>query len=98
MPKRIRIELNEAQIQELERTRHQSPKPQLRERAAAVLKVAQGQTVSEVAENGLLIRHEPETVHSWIKAYLKDGLEGWRVQSGRGRKAAFSPQKPKARL
>lgn len=98
MPKRIQIELSEAQIQELERTRHQSPKPQLRERAAAVLKVAQGQTVTEVAENGLLIRHEPETIHSWIKAYLKDGLEGWRIQSGRGRKAAFFPKKPETGL
>ena len=97
MPKRIRIELSEAQIQELETTRHQSSKPHLRERAAAVLKVSEGQTVTEVAENGLLIRHEPETVHSWIKAYLKDGLNGWQVQSGRGRKAAFSPTKPSHR-
>lgn len=92
MPKRIRIELTEAQIQELEATRHQSKTPYLRERAAAVLKVAQGQLVTEVAEKGLLIRHEPETVHSWIKAYLKDGLAGWVIRSGRGRKAVFSPK------
>lgn len=92
MPKRIRVELSEAQIQELEATRHQSKMPYLRERAAAVLKVSQGQTVTEVAENGLLIRHEPETVHGWIKAYIKDGLAAWSIQSGRGRKAAFSPK------
>jgi len=95
MPKRIRIKLSESQIQELETTRHQSSKPHLRERAAAVLKVAAGQTVTEVAEKGLLIRHEPETVHAWIKAYLKEGLSGRTVQAGRGRKAAFSPKKPK---
>ena len=92
MPKRIRVELNAAQVQELEAMRHQSEKPYLRERAAAVLKVAAGQTLSEVAETGLLIRHEPETVHAWIKAYLKDGLSAWAIQSGRGRKAAFSPK------
>jgi transposase len=98
MPKRIRVELSEAQIQELEVTRHQSAKPHLRERAAAVLKVAEGQSVTEVAEKGLLIRHEPETVHAWIKAYLKDGISGWTVQAGRGRKAAFSPKKSASSL
>ena len=92
MPKYIRVELSEAQIQELEALRHQSPKPYLRERAAAVLKVAQGARVTEVAEKGLLIRHEPETVHTWIKSYLKSGLNGWQIQKGRGRKASFSPK------
>jgi len=92
MPKRIRVSLNEAQVQELEHVRHTAHKPYLRERAAAVLKVANGETVTVVAEKGLLIRHEPETVHSWIKTYLNDGLAGWVIQTGRGRKAAFSPK------
>lgn len=91
MPKRIRVSLSEAQVQELESLRHTAPKPYLRERAAAVLKVAKGETVTAVAEKGLLIRHEPETVHSWIKAYLKDGIAGWTIGAGRGRKASFSP-------
>ena len=91
MPGRIVVTLTEAQEQELEEVRHQHAKPYMRERAAAVLKVAAGQSVTEVAENGLLIRHEHETVHAWIKSYLKAGLQGWQIKPGRGRKAAFSP-------
>lgn len=95
MPKYIRVELSESQEAELEKVRHEHPKAYMRERAAAVLKVAKGETVTAVAEKGLLIRHEPETVHQWIKNYLASGLSGWDIQSGRGRKAAFFPSKPR---
>lgn len=94
MPKYIVVKLSESQAAELEKVRHQHAKPYMRERAAAVLKVASGETVTTVAEKGLLTRHEPETVHGWIKNYLANGLQGWGIQSGRGRKAAFSPSKP----
>lgn len=94
MPKRIVVQLSEAQAQELEGVRHQHPKAYMRERAAAVLKVAQGASVTEVAERGLLIRHEPETVRGWIDHYLHQGLEGWKIRAGRGRKAAFFPKEP----
>ena len=93
MPKYIVVDLSESQEAELEKVRHQHTKAFMRERAAAVLKVAQGETVTHVAEKGLLTRHEPETVHQWIKTYLAHGLQGWEIQSGRGRKAAFSPSK-----
>jgi len=91
MPKRIRVDLSEAQQQELVKARDEHPKAFIRERAAAVLKVASGKTVTEVAEAGLLKRHEPETVHWWIKRYLQAGVKGWQVKPGRGRKALFSP-------
>jgi macrodomain Ter protein organizer (MatP/YcbG family) len=93
MPKYIGVELSESQEAELEKVRHQHPKAYMRERAAAVLKVAAGETVTVVAEKSLLTRHEPETVHHWIKNYLAHGLQGWNIQSGRGRKAAFFPSK-----
>ena len=91
MPKRIRIELTDGQQKELETTRDEHPKPYMRERAAAVLKVAAGATLTEMGEHGLLKRHEPETVHGWIKAYLAEGLVGWHIKPGRGRKPAFFP-------
>ena len=94
MPKRIKVDLTVSQVQELEAVRHNQSKPYMREGAAAVLKVAAGALLTEVAENGLLLRHEPETVHLWIKRYLQAGLGGWTIQSGRGRKGAFFPQKP----
>lgn len=91
MPRYIRIHLTEAQQQELCHTRAQHTKAFMRERAAAVLKVAAGALVQQVAETGLLKRHEPETVRSWIDRYLAAGLAGWEVKSGRGRKPKFSP-------
>jgi transposase len=91
VPKRVVVQLSQAQAQELEAVRHHHPKPYMRERAAAVLKVAQGASVTEVAESGLLIQHEPETVRLWIDRYLQQGLEGWKIRAGRGRKAAFFP-------
>jgi len=91
MPKRIRVELTEGQRTELEVTRDRHPTPYVRERAAAVLKVAAGATLTEVGERGLQKRHEPETIHGWIKQYLADGLAGWKIKPGRGRKAAFFP-------
>ena len=91
MPKRIRVELTESQRSELEATRDRHPKPYMRERAAGVLKVAAGATLTEVGERGLQKRHEPETIHRWIKHYQAAGLAGWKIKPGRGRKPAFFP-------
>ena len=94
MPKRIVVDLNPEQQSELEEVRCRHAKAYMRERAVAVLKVAEGQTLTEVAEKCLLKRRKAETVHEWIKAYLKDGIKGWEIKKGRGRKPAFFPQKP----
>ncbi|HEX2909148.1 MAG TPA: helix-turn-helix domain-containing protein [Phototrophicaceae bacterium] len=91
MPKRVKLDLTAAQVAELQAVRNHHAKPYLRERAAALLKVNEGQLLSQVAATGLLKRHEPETVHGWIKAYHQDGLEGLMIRPGRGRKARFSP-------
>ncbi len=91
MPRRIRVTLSEEQRQELLKARNQHSKPYVRERAAAILKVADGALVSHVAEHGLLKRHEPETVAGWIRRYQEEGLEGLEVRPGAGRKPAFSP-------
>lgn len=91
MPRTIRIQLTAAQRQELLHTRGHHVKAYMRERAAAVLKVADGMLVQQVAETGLLKRHEPETVSGWIGRYFEHGLAGWQIKSGRGRKVKFSP-------
>jgi transposase len=91
MPRIIRIQLSEAQRQELLHVRAHHGKAFLRERAAAVLKVGEGALIQHVAENGLLKRHEPETVKGWIEQYLRAGLAGWQIKAGRGRKPNFSP-------
>jgi hypothetical protein len=75
----------------LEAARDHHPRPYVRERAAAILKVADGWPVRRVAELGLLKAHREETVSDWIDRYQSSGIAGLRVCPGRGRKPAFSP-------
>ena len=91
MPKTYRITLLEEQRNELEKSVASHPKPYIRERAAGILKVAQNQSLRQVAYHQLLKRHAPETVKGWCESYLADGLKGLYVKPGRGRKPAFFP-------
>src|SRR5574340_239848 len=83
--------LSKEQEAELIQTRDHHPKPYMRERAAAILKVGAGQAVRQVAASGLYKPRRRETISTWITRYQHDGLAGLQVQSGRGRKPAFSP-------
>ena len=85
------LTLTPAQHRELERLRDHGPKPYLRERAAALLKVAAGQPATVVARQGLLRRRRRESVYSWLNRYQAEGLAGLYIRPGRGRKPAFSP-------
>ena len=87
----LSIELTEGQIQELKATRDGHPLAYLRERAAAILKIASGRSVREVALHGLLKVREPDTLYAWLARYRAEGLPGLRIKPGRGRKPAFSP-------
>jgi transposase len=98
MPRIMRIELSENQKQELQKTRDHAQAAYLRERAAAILKVAAGQTITEVAAQGLLKVRKHETLREWLNRYLEEGLKGLRIKTGRGRKAVFSPKKPESGL
>lgn len=91
MKKGREVKLNQEQRQELEWTRDHHPLPYLRAKAAAILKVADGQSRSQVAATGLLKPVYYETVSAWVNRYLDEGIGGLRVKAGRGRKPAFSP-------
>ncbi len=91
MPKRLSFALTEVQRETLEAMRDHHPKPHMRERAAAVLKVADGQPARWVARHGLLQVHDDETVGGWVKGYVAHGLGALYIRAGRGRKPAFSP-------
>lgn len=91
MPGRKELKLSAAQQAELVKARNRHPKPYVRERAAAILKVAAGQSMRQVALQGLTKPHEPETVSGWIKRYLQEGVSGLLVRPGAGRKPVFSP-------
>jgi transposase len=91
MPKRLIPVLGEDNFKKLNDILHNSPKPYLRERAAAILKLAQAQTVSEIAASGLLRKRHHETVSRWFYRFQAEGIKGLENKPGTGRKPAFSP-------
>ena len=91
MPKLRYLSLNDDQRRELLFCRDHNPLPHMREKAAALLKVGDGQRPAQVARSGLLKPHDPDVVRAWITRYEREGLSGLRVRQGRGRKPAFSP-------
>ena len=91
MAKPLCIVLSAQQIAELEHARDKHPLPYIRERAAAILKVAAGSSAREVALHGLLKARWPDTVYDWVKRYRGGGLKALFIRPGRGRKPAFSP-------
>src|ERR1700682_4652128 len=93
LPKRLQISLSEQQRGELREARDHHEKPSMREKAAAILKIAEERLPAvEVAKHRLLKRRDDNTVRSWLKRSLHDGLAGLLVHTRRGRKPAFSPQ------
>jgi hypothetical protein len=76
MPARRTLDLTEAQRAELARARDRDPRPYLRDRCAALLKVAAGQSVRAVARAGLGKRRRPETVGAWVERYEAGGRAG----------------------
>jgi hypothetical protein len=71
-----RISLTEEQRQELVRLRDHDPRPYVRERGAAVLKIAEGQSPHRVARSGLLKPRDPDTIYAWLDRYEAEGIAG----------------------
>jgi hypothetical protein len=77
MAKKIRtLTLTEEQSQELKQYRDHDAKIQMRERCAALLKIASGQTAHWVARNGLLKARDPDTIYAWLDIYESQGIAG----------------------
>ncbi|NOZ73215.1 MAG: helix-turn-helix domain-containing protein [Chloroflexi bacterium] len=91
MPRRLEITLTNKQRFELEGARDRHEKAYIRERAAAILKIAEGMAGSQVARQGLLKRRQPDTIYTWVRRWKDGGLDGLLIKPGRGRKPAFSP-------
>ncbi len=91
MPRIRTLTLTSDQTAELVELRDQQPKAYLRERAAALLKIAAGAVPSQVAHHGLLKVRDPDSVYAWLDAYAAHGISGLQIKRGRGRKPCFSP-------
>jgi hypothetical protein len=86
MSNRTRITLSAEQRAELARIRSHHAKRYVRERAAAILQVADGKTVADVSRRGLIRHRQDETVSEWVQRYRDQGVQGLEIQAGRGRK------------
>lgn len=77
MAKIIRtLTLTEAQRAELIYHRDHDKKIYMRERCAAMLKIAEGKTAHWVARNGLLKGRDPDTIYAWLNIYESQGIAG----------------------
>ena len=86
-----RLELSAEARGELVALRDTAHLPYLRERAAALLKIADGHVAAQVARTGLLRPRQPDTLYAWLQRYRAEGIAGLSIRPGRGRKPAFSP-------
>jgi hypothetical protein len=76
MPARRTLALDEQQRSQLVQHRDHDPRPYVRERCAALLKVADGLSPHAVARKGLLRPRDPDTVYAWLGLYQEAGLAG----------------------
>jgi Helix-turn-helix domain len=81
------LELSDRERDALMAHRDHDGRPQVRERCAALLKIAAGQSAYDVARHGLLKPRDPDTVYGWLSRYEQDGLHGLlsRLQGGNRR-------------
>ena len=91
MPKHRTLVLTDQEQASLVQLRDHAPQPYLRERASALLKIAQGMPPAVVARTSLLRPRDPDTVYDWLNRWQAEGFDGLPIRDGRGRKAAFSP-------
>jgi len=92
MPRLITICLTQEQRKQLEHIRDTDKRPYMRERAAAMLKIAKGTSPRQVALNGLHKSRKPDTVYEWVHRYQQEDIAGLVIKSGRGRKPAYWPR------
>jgi Winged helix-turn helix len=78
MSRRRSLPLTDPETQALIAVRDHDPHPDLRERCAALLKIAAGASPHAVARTGLLRPRDPDTVYSWLNLYVTAGRDGLR--------------------
>jgi hypothetical protein len=76
MAKRREVQLSTAKRDELEFYRDHDEHPYVRERCAAMLKIADGNAPYHVALAGLLKPRDPDTVYEWLAHYQAEGVAG----------------------
>jgi len=70
----ITLALSTEERTSLEQMRDHHPRPYLRERAAALLRIADGTPAYQVAIRGILKPRRPNTIYRWLHHYQQHGL------------------------
>lgn len=91
MPQARKVTVRCIQANELRRARDFHPLFSVRTKAAAILKIAVGASIFQVATEGLLRCYDDNTVREWLNRYEAEGLDGLEIRPGCGRKPSFSP-------
>ena len=71
-----RLVLTHAQRTALEQAVRSDSRPYFRERCSAILQIAAGTSVRQVARTGLLTVRDPHTVADWLNRYQARGTQG----------------------
>lgn len=80
------LSLTNTQRQDLLSARDHDPRPYVRERCAAIVKIADGHTPQAVAHHRLLKPRDPDTVYGWLSHYQRAGLPGLIARQHGGRR------------
>ncbi len=83
------LELSPTQRQDLIRYRDHDPRPFVRERCAAMLKIADGVSPHAVAHHGLLKPRDPDTIYRWLRRYDTMGIAGLLVGQHGGDRRSY---------
>ena len=70
----LRLKMREQR--ELEQYRDHDPRPYVRERCGALLKIAAGATPHAVVRQGLLQPRDPDTLYGWLQRKEEEGVAG----------------------
>lgn len=68
------LRLDEPERITLQEAIHHHPLPHVRERCAALLKIADGHSPHWVAQQGLYQPRDPDSVYQWLTWYQQEGL------------------------
>ncbi len=89
MAQRRKLNLSTEQKKELSELRDQTKQEYVRERCAALLKIAEGQSAHWVALHGLLKARDPDTVYNWLDIYEAEGLAGLQAHQQGGNQREY---------
>lgn len=68
------LRLTEVEQETLEQAVRHHPHPDARERAAALLRIAEGHSPHWVAQHALLRPRDPDSVYQWLRYYISGGI------------------------